>query len=145
MGRFVHASSEYMYVLLQGCWYLADGTVNTLKTVCQTQYAYKDTKLDSCWLQVCSFPLLGILYVLNPAGQNIQQGLSPLLDISRSLPDMSGIFRVHCHIFWHATINNLSHDWYMYMFYEVYILLSLWEKWKLRRQSTISLDQSDGY
>ncbi len=34
--------------------YLANGTVNLL-TVCQTQYAYKDTESDSCRLQVCSF------------------------------------------------------------------------------------------
>ncbi len=30
--------------------------------------------------------------VLNPAGQNVWQCLSPLPDISRSLPGMSGIF-----------------------------------------------------
>ncbi len=36
-----------------------------------------------------------IFYVSKPAGQNVRQGLSSLPDISRSLPDMSGIFRNH--------------------------------------------------
>ncbi len=42
---------------------------------------------------------LDIFRVLNPAGQNVRQCLSPLPDISRSLPDMSdmsGIFREDC-------------------------------------------------
>ena len=44
------------------------------------------------------FSLLDILCVLNSAGQNVQQCLSSLPDISRTLPDMSGmsgIFRNH--------------------------------------------------
>ncbi len=47
------------------------------------------------------FSLSDILCELNPAGQNVRQDLSLLLDISRSLPDMSGmsgIFRDHCYI-----------------------------------------------
>ncbi len=36
--------------------------------------------------------LSDILCLLNPAGQNVQQGLSSLADISRSLPDRSSIF-----------------------------------------------------
>ena len=39
------------------------------------------------------FSLSDILCVLNSAGQNVQHGLSSLPDISRSLLDMSGIFR----------------------------------------------------
>ncbi len=38
-------------------------------------------------------PMPDIFHVLKPAGQNVRQCQSPLLDISRSLPDMSGIFR----------------------------------------------------
>ncbi len=45
------------------------------------------------------FSLSDILCVLSPAGQNVRQGLGSLPDISRSLPDMSGIF--HDHWFWH--------------------------------------------
>ncbi len=44
------------------------------------------------------FSLSDILCGLNTAGQNVRQGLSSLPDISRSLPDMSGmsgIFRDH--------------------------------------------------
>ncbi len=44
-----------------------------------------------------------IVCVLNPAGQNVQQGLSSLPDISRSLPDMSGIFRDH----WEKVYQNM--------------------------------------
>ncbi len=47
------------------------------------------------------FSLSDILCVLNPAGQNVRQGLTSLPDISRTLPDMSdmsGIFRDHCGI-----------------------------------------------
>ncbi len=49
------------------------------------------------------FSLSEILCVLNPVGQNVRQGMSSLLDISRSLPDMSGIFCDHC-----LTINKFS-------------------------------------
>ena len=41
------------------------------------------------------FSLSDILHGLNPAGQNVRQCLSSLPVISRSLPDMSGIFRDH--------------------------------------------------
>ena len=41
------------------------------------------------------FALSDLLCVLKPAGQNAHQGLSSLSDISRSLPDMSGMFRDH--------------------------------------------------
>ncbi len=34
--------------------------------------------------------------ILNPAGQSVRQGQSPLLDISKTRPDMSGIFREDC-------------------------------------------------
>ncbi len=46
------------------------------------------------------FSLSQISCVLNSAGHFVRQGLSSLTDISRSLPDMSGIFRDHlfqCH------------------------------------------------
>ncbi len=52
---------------------------------------------DKCqWSLLFSFA--DMLFVLNSAGQNFRHGLSSLPDISRSLPDMSGmlgIFRDH--------------------------------------------------
>ena len=41
-------------------------------------------------------PLPNLFLVLNPGGQNVRQCLSPLSDISRSLPGMSGICRKDC-------------------------------------------------
>ena len=48
-----------------------------------------------------------IFPVLNPAGQNVRQCLGPLPDITRTLPDMSGIFRDHCSV--EGTLWNLTH------------------------------------
>ena len=47
LGSFVRASSENVYCV--SC------PAEELWTVCQTQYAHKDTESDSCRLKVCSF------------------------------------------------------------------------------------------
>ncbi len=58
--------------------------------------------LIPCWTFVSVddwqfFSLLSdIFHALNSIGQNVRQWWSPLPDISRSLPDMSGIFREDC-------------------------------------------------
>ena len=44
------------------------------------------------------FSLLDILCVLNPAGQNVQQGLSSQSDIGTSLPDILCMFCDHCRL-----------------------------------------------
>ncbi len=52
---------------------------------CQTFFSVDDRQF---------FPLLSDIFTaLNPAGQSVRQCRSPLSDISRSLPDMSGLFR----------------------------------------------------
>ncbi len=51
------------------------------------------------WSPCQSFFSVHKRQILNPAGQNVQQGQSPLPDISKTLPDMSGmsgIFREDC-------------------------------------------------
>ncbi len=47
--------------------------------------------------------------ILNPSGQNVRQGQNPLPDISRSLSDMSDIFRED----WVKTVvfDNLPWPW----------------------------------
>ncbi len=64
----------------------------------------EQTKLKysvNVWILIENIPILpeafltfaSILCVLYPAGQNVRQDLSSLPDISKSLPDMSSIFR----------------------------------------------------
>ena len=50
---------------------------------CRTFFSVHDQQI------LCFMP--GIFVVFNPTGQNVRQCLSPLLDISRSLPDISDI------------------------------------------------------
>ena len=73
----------------------AFGALPDILSPCQTFSQLRTSKYQWSFL----FYLSDILSVLNPVGQNVRQGLSSLPDISRSLPDMSGmssIFRDHC-------------------------------------------------
>ncbi len=65
--------------------------------VLQCSAGHSDPRADSLlnwWLANIMFyagHLLDIFRALNPAGQNVRQCWNPLPDISRSLPDMSGM------------------------------------------------------
>ncbi len=61
---------------------------------CQTFLADDDWQI-SVVILVFLVHVVRHFCVFEPAGQNVRQGLSSLPDISRSLPDMSGIFRDH--------------------------------------------------
>ncbi len=56
-------------------------------SLCQTFFP-----VDNWQISVVILVFLSeILFCLNPAGQNVRQGMSSLPDISISLPDMSGM------------------------------------------------------
>ncbi len=73
----------------------AISALSVILSPCQTFFQVDDWQISVAILVfIVGYSLS--LWLLNAAGQNVRQGLSSLPDISRSLPDMSGIFRDHC-------------------------------------------------
>ena len=75
---------------------------------CQTLFPVNDWQIS----MVIVVFLVAHLCVLNPAGQNVRLGLSSLPDITRSLPDMSGI--ISC-LAYFATTAEVDHTWSLHL------------------------------
>ena len=52
-------------------------------------------------------PMEGIFNALNPADQNVRQCLSPLPDISKSVPDLSGMIELKGKAFTKTQISSI--------------------------------------
>ncbi len=113
LNRIRWALSEFLGVILYNLSSVIAKIISSMpdkmsgrpSALCRTFWAHVRhfSQLMTGQYQWWSLPLLSdILCVLQHAGQNVQQGMSSLPDISRSLPDRSGIFRDH----WSLMPNN---------------------------------------